>query len=489
MTLVAADLAAARTDLAAFARILGQPLADHQAESLRLERLVTVIVAHRQAGKSDSTALLALQRAAGRRRFRVLVVSAGEEAAKRLLGQVRALAKSHPLLAVDVVDDSAGLVTLSNGSEIRSVPQSAAQIRGWSVDLLIIDEAAMVDDDLVLGSAFPTTLARSGARIVLASSPMGTRGVFYDYARRGWNGDPDVATFRWPIEKATWITPEMLKAMRAGLSPLRARAELDGEFVDIAGHHRLIDREWIDDAQARVLEEQWEGTAGLDVARFGSDSSSMYLNRGGRIRRLWTVHGLSTTAVAGRARGVLRDLPGGGAGYVRLVVDDAGVGGGVVDQLRDAGMGLVRFIGSSRASRPAMFLNRRAETFWLMREAFEAGLVDLDPGDRELAGQLGELRFEYDDRGRIVMESKSSMLSRGVPSPDAADAVSMTFAHRGWRAVRIPDPAERRRSEIEEILARVDAAQRRHAQTLSFEEWAAGRRLPAGVPAWAREPF
>jgi len=33
-------------------------------------------------------------------------------------------------------------LVLSNGSELRSVPQSERAVRGWSVDTLLIDEAA-----------------------------------------------------------------------------------------------------------------------------------------------------------------------------------------------------------------------------------------------------------------------------------------------------------------------------------------------------------
>ena len=127
-----ADLERARADLAVFADIVGRPLTPWQADALSLESRTTTIVAPRQSGKSRSLAVLALHRAFRAPGQRVLIVSAGEEAAKRLLAEVRSIAVGSPLLRGSVVDELASLVTLTNGSEIRSVPASERQIRGWS---------------------------------------------------------------------------------------------------------------------------------------------------------------------------------------------------------------------------------------------------------------------------------------------------------------------------------------------------------------------
>ena len=54
----------------------------------------------------------------------MLIVSAGGEAARRLLGEVRRVITGSDLLAGSVVEEQAQFVTLSNGSEIRSVPAS-----------------------------------------------------------------------------------------------------------------------------------------------------------------------------------------------------------------------------------------------------------------------------------------------------------------------------------------------------------------------------
>ena len=59
-----------------------------------------------------------------------------------------ALAVGSPLLSGSVVDEQKAQLTLSNGSRIVSVPASDKQIRGWPVDLLIIDEAGFVAEEI-----------------------------------------------------------------------------------------------------------------------------------------------------------------------------------------------------------------------------------------------------------------------------------------------------------------------------------------------------
>lgn len=226
------DLAAARDDLGAFASIVGHPLADWQARSLDLATRTTAILAPRQTGKSRSLALLALHRAFRSRGQRVLIVSAGEDASRRLLTEVRRIAADSPLLRGSVVDEQAGLLTLSNGSEVRSVPASERQVRGWSVDLLLIDEAALVSDDVALGAALPTTAARPDARIVLASTPWAQGGFFHSHVVAG--DSEHLRVHRWRIEDAAWISPTAIEAARTAMSPARFAAEYEAAWTSDA---------------------------------------------------------------------------------------------------------------------------------------------------------------------------------------------------------------------------------------------------------------
>jgi len=88
-----ADSGDLRGSLAAFAEAVGRPLTTWQADTFKLDVHTTVVVAPRQSGKSRCLAVLALHRAFRRSEQHVLIVSASEEAARRLLADATAFAQ------------------------------------------------------------------------------------------------------------------------------------------------------------------------------------------------------------------------------------------------------------------------------------------------------------------------------------------------------------------------------------------------------------
>jgi hypothetical protein len=225
------DIMRAREDLGAFGALVEYPLETWQQAALKLGTRQTVLISPRQCGKSRSLSVLALWWAFRRPKQVVLVLSAGDVAAARLLRTMRQIA-AHPLLGASVDDETQHRVILSNGSEIRSVPASDSQIRGWTVDLLVVDEAAWLPADILLAAALPTTAARPNARVVLASTPWADSGPFFQFASDGEDpAKPFTLTFRWKLKDAWWIVPEVIETARSTLSPLQFRAEYEGEFV------------------------------------------------------------------------------------------------------------------------------------------------------------------------------------------------------------------------------------------------------------------
>ena len=225
------DIRQAGRSLGFFAELIESPLTPWQLEALSLPTRQTVLVAPRQTGKSYSLAVLACWWAFRRPDQMVLIISASEASAFRLLAAVRKVA-AHPLLHASVDDENQGRVKLTNGSQIQSLPSSERAIRGASVDLLIVDECAFVTEDVLEGAAIPTTAARPGARLVFASTPWGDGGGFWNLAQQGLNGGDGITrTWRWSLGQAAWIVPEVIEAARRSLPPLRFAAEYLGEWV------------------------------------------------------------------------------------------------------------------------------------------------------------------------------------------------------------------------------------------------------------------
>jgi hypothetical protein len=170
-----------------------------QREACRPSRSQTTMVAPRQTGTSWTLSALAVWRAFRRPDQVVLIVSAGDSAAKRLLCEMRPIC-THSLLAGPVVDESQTLLVLSKWQRAAAGPAAERHIRGWSVDLLIVDEAAFIGEELLHGAALPTTAARADARVVLASSPWSDSGSFFAAAMSGEPASEHFQTLRWRLQ-------------------------------------------------------------------------------------------------------------------------------------------------------------------------------------------------------------------------------------------------------------------------------------------------
>ena len=113
------------------------------------------------------------------------------------------------------------------------------------------------------------------------------------------------------------------------------------------------------------------------------------------------------------------------------VTVSTGVGGGVVDRLREVRprrARIVGFIAGEKAKNPAYFANRVTEVWWVMRKRYLSGEMDTDD-DPALIGQVSSRKYEWDSDGRIRLQSKKDMHR----SPDEADALAAAVCH-GLRA-------------------------------------------------------
>lgn len=171
-----------RLDPVQMARKAGIEPDPWQARLLRSQAQRVLVNCSRQSGKSTTTAVLTDHTALRRENATVLLLSPTLRQSsllfKKCLEVYRAIDKPVP-----PESESALQLKLENGSQIVSLPGKEGTIRGFSaVDLLIVDEASRVDDAL-FHSIMPM-LAVSNGRLVLLSTPFGTRGYFYEMWKR-----------------------------------------------------------------------------------------------------------------------------------------------------------------------------------------------------------------------------------------------------------------------------------------------------------------
>lgn len=161
-----------------FAKAAGLDPDPWQIDFLRSDARQIIANTSRQVGKSTCTALKVMHRAVYWPGSLILMLSPSQRQSGELLRKCRDAygASDRP---VDSETESALTLELTNGSRIVSLPGKESTIRGYSsVNMLVVDEAAYVPDDLY--NAVLPMLAVSQGQIILLSTPWGKRGFFYE---------------------------------------------------------------------------------------------------------------------------------------------------------------------------------------------------------------------------------------------------------------------------------------------------------------------
>jgi hypothetical protein len=196
-------------DAVQLARAAGITPDDWQAGVLRSTARRMLLLCSRQAGKSCVAALLALHQALYSPGSLTLLLSpverqSGELYRSHLRRYYQALGRP-----VATVEETALTMTLANGSRVVALPGKEANVRCYSaVNLLVIDEAARVPDDLY--HSVRPMLAVSRGQLVALSTPWGKRGWFYEE----FTGAAPWERVKITAEQCPRIAPEFLEEER-----------------------------------------------------------------------------------------------------------------------------------------------------------------------------------------------------------------------------------------------------------------------------------
>jgi phage terminase large subunit len=325
-------------------------------------------------------------------------------------------------------------------------PEGLQGIHGARV-LVVIDEANGVSPQL--WEAVRGLVVNADSRVLAIGNPLEPVGPFYEACRSpNWHvirisvfDTPNFTDEPVPAKAALELVgPQWLEDARAdGLEGTPWwKAKVEGEFPDTASH-AVISLNLVENARQLAHLPDAHECAGLDIARFGSDDTCLVEWSGNGPESMHVVHGHDTMEVAGLGARFLKDRRG------TIAIDDGGVGGGVVDRLREqrlTGHILAVNAGESPDNDPEdRLLNMRAQLWWSARLAFQAGevsLARLDEKDyRRLLAELTAPTYKFTSNGKVQIESKDDLKKRGVPSPDVADAFNLALYARSRARRRV----------------------------------------------------
>jgi phage terminase large subunit len=291
--------------------------------------------------------------------------------------------------------------------------------------LLIVDEASGVPE--AVWEAAAGSMSTPGAICVLTGNPTRSTGFFHRThtveAERWWT--TRVSSIDSPRVDAAFVEEI---ALRYGRDSNAFRVRVLGEFPASQGD-TLIGAELVEQAMERAVAPNLDAPEiwGVDAARFGVDASVLVKRRDKVVTeqpRAW--HGLDTMQLTGQIVNEYNRLPP--AMQPKLIVVDAiGIGAGVEDRLRELNIPCMGLNVAETPSIEGRFRRLRDELWQAVADWLGTRLVSL-PWHERLRDDLCGPRYKFLSDGRLVVESKSEMRGRGLPSCDFADALACTFS-------------------------------------------------------------
>lgn len=326
------------------------------------------------------------------------------------------------------INEAETTITLPNGSFIRICgADNPDALRGTYADGVVLDEYGDIKPNVYNEIIRPMLLSRHGW-VLFFGTPKGQNQFFeiYRYAVAQHAQDPDGLWWAgmYRADETGVIAKDELEKIKETTPENTYRQEYLCDFT-AAAEDALFPQDILDLAAHNNLPYTGgERVAALDVARYGADNTVLKVfEYAGPLKWKEVVteewNGKDTMYTVGRVVDAARTHK-----FNRLVVDGDGVGGGVVDRLKEQSkFKVIEFRGGAAASDPARFVNKRAEAYYSLRELMEKGYLQIS--DRATLTELATVTYSFNSAGQVKLFSKEELKKKTGSSPDHADAAMM----------------------------------------------------------------
>ena len=350
----------------------------------------------RQVGKSEVISAKAAKFALENPKTVTLVIAASQRQSSLLFEKIRANIEMRELNEKDLFLEQPTLtkIYLTNGSKIYSLPagRTGYFIRGFTIDLLIADEAAYIPEEVwksVIPMIAVSRKLRKMGYIILLSTPFGKGGYFYNSF-----SDVDFKQYHISSEDCARIPKDFLKKEQARLTKAEYRQEYQGEFTDEWNQFFSTDLikkcmtfiEWKKDEEYKRDARYY---LGVDIARYGGDENAFVIcemdDNKFKIVKTFTTNRISTTDTIGRIEVIDKEF-----NFNKIFIDDSGVGGGVTDVLIDK-LGR-KVMGLNNASKRIEVQGEEKKRGILKEDLYSNTLMLMETGKLEIISNLDLLK-------------------------------------------------------------------------------------------------
>jgi len=349
----------------------------------------------RQVGKSTIISQKAAEYAIKHPGKEVMIVASVERQAVHLFLMVQNyLQDYHPKKVKGRMTLS--FAQLHNGSIIRCMPagDTGRGIRGYTIDLLICDEAAYIRDEVF--TAITPMLAITRGKMILLSTPHGKEGYFYDCFE-----DESFTSFHISSEDCPRKDQEFLDREKKRMTKGQYAQEYLGEFVDEL--RRLFSNELID-MISKLKRHLPYGNKflGVDIARMGADESVLVsLDRINKeYLKMFDIQITTQSTLTDTARLIIQQHKK--YNYKKIYLDDGGIGAGVLDILLEDNLTKRRTVPINNSSRNLDSKGEKSkklmkvELYNNLLRLMQQGKIEI-LNHPEIKQSLRSIQYEYDN--------------------------------------------------------------------------------------------
>lgn len=309
---------------------------------------------------------------------------------------------------------------LPNGGEIKLWGADAVdRFRGIYNDMVVLDEMAQMDPTIWQEVILPTLLDRHGKAWIIGT-PKG-QDAFYNLFRFAIKNDHEWGNYMFKASETGILPAKELEEAKAIMSPDQYAREFECSF-EVASDRQFISLEECMATTERKRFGSGPIVLGCDPARFGDDRTVITIRNGDILEYTWVRRGVSLMYTANQVSEFANLYK-----PKLLCIDGCGIGAGLVDRLEAMGYANTMDVNSGRtAVDKARFGNVKAEMWSRMRNWIrDRAALEYH---KELFDDLTAVQYDFDKRDRMIIETKEDLRERGLPSPDLADSLALTFA-------------------------------------------------------------
>lgn len=275
------------------------------------------------------------------------------------------------------------IIKLKTGSDIifRSAENYDA-LRGYTFDIVIMDECSYIRDDAWMKAIKPTALIK-GQKVLMFSTPRTKTGFFFDTYSLGKSGNPLYGAIDLTYKGNPFVNWEEIEDARKVLPQAIFKAEYEGEFIE--GESSVF-ANFKENIQQGIITPQGKVFCGIDLARKGDYTVAVFIDTNNKVVDILKVNNTSWENIVKQLLTKIRKY------NASVLVESNSIGDVIIEQLKKEWNNITPFTTTNESKK---------EIIETLIYAFNSNGIKI-PDDKDLIHELEVFEMTYSPQSRSV---------------------------------------------------------------------------------------